>query len=199
MTRARVCIWVSVLVAAGATGGRAEGAALKGTITGADGAGVANAVVMVDAGAVPIAAAAPHVAIVQRDDTFVPHVVAVQVGTTVDFPNQDPRLHNVHSTSPAKTFDLGMYDRGESKGVLFDAPGVVRIRCNVHPKMEAFVVVHPNPWVAVTDARGSYEIAGVPAGSHPVRVWVETLAAPVERHVTVHEGQVEHLDVRLAP
>ena len=132
----------------------------------------------------------------QRDMAFVPHVVAVAVGTTVDFPNHDAMLHNVFSASPAKKFDLGMYDQGETKSVVFDAPGVVRIGCNVHPKMEAFVVVHTNPYVAVSDAKGSYTVAGVPDGSYQLRVWHERLA---ERQipVVVRDEQVQPIDVQL--
>jgi hypothetical protein len=123
-------------------------------------------------------------------------VLAIPVGTTVDFPNHDPILHNVFSASPAKKFDLGMYDQGVSRSVTFDAPGVVRIGCNVHPKMEAFVIVNPNPYVAVTYAQGKYTIANVPAGGYQIRVWHERLA---ERQVpvVVRDGQVQPLDVRL--
>jgi plastocyanin len=194
MTVARAIVAALVLggpaVWATGTGG------IKGAVTDGRGEPVRDAVVMVDGPSAPAAAGAAHAVMDQRRDTFVPHVLAVPVGTTIDFPNHDPRLHNVYSTSPAKKFDLGMYGEGETKSVVFDAPGVVRVLCNVHPKMEAFVVVHANPWVAVTDARGSYTITGVPAGQHRVRVWHEGLPE-TERGVTVHEGQVETVDVRV--
>jgi hypothetical protein len=103
----------------------------------------------------------------------------------------------VFSASPAKRFDLGMYGKGESKSVTFDAPGVIRVGCNAHPKMEAFIVVHPNPYVAVTDTRGVYTISGVPMGTYDVRTWDEKLGEKRER-VEVHEGQVTPLDVRLS-
>jgi plastocyanin len=176
----------------------AGGGAVKGTITSDDGTPVANAVVLIDGPAAPASAGAPHVAIEQRGQQFVPHVVAVAVGTTVDFPNHDPMLHNVFSASLAKKFDLGMYDQGEAKSVTFDAPGVVRIGCNVHPKMEAFVVVHTSPYAAVTDAHGTYTIGDVPAGSWQVRVWDERLAE-AQVPVVVRDGQVQPLDVRLQP
>jgi plastocyanin len=174
----------------------ADNGAVKGTISGPTGP-VPNAVVLLDGPSVPAAAGAPHVVVDQRNETFVPHVVAVAVGTAVDFPNHDGVLHNAFSASPAKKFDLGMYGAGESRSVTFDTPGVVRIGCNAHPKMEAFVVVHPNPYVAVTDAQGGYTVAGVPAGSYELRIWHETLK---EQHVPVivHDGQVETRDVRLA-
>ena len=175
----------------------ADNGAVKGTISSPTGA-VPNAVVLLEGPSIPASASAPHVVVDQRNETFVPHVVAVAVGTTVDFPNHDGVLHNVFSASPAKKFDLGMYGAGESRSITFDTPGVVRIGCNAHPKMEAFVVVHPNPYVAVTDAKGGYTVAGVPAGSYELRVWQETLK---EQHVpvVVHDGQVETRDVRLAP
>lgn len=189
---------VSVLLLAYASTAVAA-SVVKGRITSEGGRAtpVANAVVMIDGPPVPTAAGGPHPVIDQRDRTFIPHVLAVRVGTTVDFPNHDLMLHNVFSASPAKPFDLGMYDRGETRSVTFDKPGVVRIGCNAHPDMEAFIVVHTNAHVAVTDAQGGYTIEGVPPGSHRVRVWHETLAEG-EAPVVVREDRVEHLDVRLS-
>ena len=187
---------LALVVALAVRTAAAENGAVKGTITGPNGP-VADAVVLIEGPSVPAANGAPHVAVEQRDQTFVPHVVAVPVGTTVDFPNHDPMLHNVFSASPAKKFDLGMYDRGETKSVTFDTPGVVRIGCNVHPKMQAFVVVHTNPYVAVSKSDGSYTVSGVPAGSYQLRVWHETLGEQ-RIPVTVHDGQVETRDTRLS-
>jgi plastocyanin len=185
--RTWTAIAVLLLVARAAAGG--DAGSIKGTVSGPDGP-VADAVVTVDA-------PARHAVIDQRNQTFVPHVVGVPVGTTVDFPNHDPMLHNVFSASPAKRFDLGMYGEGETKSVTFDTPGVVRLLCNAHPKMEAFVVVSPNPWIAVTDARGAYAITGVPAGSRTVHVWHERLAEATAP-VVVRADQVQPLDLRLA-
>jgi plastocyanin len=177
----------------------AEGGTVKGVVTAAGqyGGPVADAVVVLEGPSVAAPAGAPHVVVDQRDDTFVPHVVAVPVGTTVDFPNRDPHLHNVFSASPAKKFDLGMYGTGETRSVTFDAPGVVRVGCSVHPKMEAFVVVHANPWAAVTDARGAYAIANVAPGSYTVRVW-HARGGEARSTVTVAAGQVVALDLRLS-
>jgi plastocyanin len=185
-----------LVVLAQGTSAYAGGGAVKGTVTTSDHAPVADAVVMIEGPSVPAPPSAPHPVMDQRHETFVPHVLAMPVGTTVNFPNQDPILHNVFSASLAKKFDLGMYDRGETKSVTFDTAGVVRVGCNVHPKMEAFIVVHRNPYVAVTDAQGSYTIAGVPAGSYQVRVWHERLAER-EMPVVVRDGQVQPLDVQL--
>lgn len=194
MTRRRLVVLVMLLLARPALAG---GGAVKGTITSEAGP-VAGAAVLLEGPAAPAAKDAPHAVIDQRDSTFVPHVLAVAVGTTVDFPNHDTILHNVYSASPAKRFDLGMYDPGETRSVTFDAPGVVRLGCNVHPKMEAFVVVHTNPWVGVSDASGTYRVTGVPAGTYELRVWHETLAGR-SVPVTIRDGEVAPVDVRLAP
>jgi plastocyanin len=188
---------LAIAVVAAASLVHAEPGTLKGTITtGSPPTPLAGAVVLVDGPRAPAAPDARHAVVDQRREEFVPHVLAVPVGTTVDFPNHDPVLHNVSSSSPAKRFDLGMYGEGETRSVRFDTPGVVAIRCNVHPRMEAFVVVHDNALAAVTDARGTYTIVDVPAGSHEVRVWHERGA---ERRVpvTVAAGEVQALDVRL--
>ena len=87
----------------------------------------------------------------QRNMKFVPRVLAVLVGKSVHFPNNDNTWHNVFSTSEAKKFDLGLYPSGESRSVTFDKPGVVRILCNVHPHMEAYVVVKEHPYFDVPD------------------------------------------------
>jgi plastocyanin len=109
----------------------------------------------------------------QKDQTFVPHVLAVTVGTVVDFPNSDLTFHNVFSLSKAKTFDLGRYSRGKSKAVRFDRPGVVRVFCDIHSHMSAFVLVFAHRYFAVTDEAGSYAITGVPPGSYRLAVWHE--------------------------
>ena len=191
----RRTLLAALIVAAVTRATAAEPGTVKGTISTASGP-VADAVVLIDAPGQAAAAGAPHAVIAQQSMKFAPHVLAVPAGTTVDFPNRDPLLHNVVSSSPAKRFDLGMYAQGETKSVTFDTPGVVEIRCHVHPEMSAFVVVHGSPYAAVTDARGVYTIGGVPAGTHQVRVWHEAL---VERStaVSVHAGAVQSLDVRL--
>lgn len=170
--------------------------AVKGTITTGAATPVANAVVLIEGPTVAAPPNAPHAVVDQRDDTFVPHVLAIPVGTTVDFPNSDPHMHNVLSTNRVKPFDLGMYPRGEKKSVTFDQPGVIPLRCNVHPKMDAYIVVHTNPYVAVTNEAGEYTITGIPAGSYTVRIWHERLAEKTGP-VTVREDGVARLDMRL--
>jgi plastocyanin len=170
--------------------------AVKGTVTTGPATPVANAVVLIEGPTTAAPSDAPHAVIDQRDDTFVPHVLAIPVGTTVDFLNSDPHIHNVVSNSRVKPFDLGMYLHGEKKSVTFDQPGVVPLRCNVHPKMEAYVVVHTNPYAAVTNEGGEYTITGIPAGSYTARVWHERLAEKTGP-VIVREDGVARLDMHL--
>ena len=109
----------------------------------------------------------------QRDQTFVPHVLAITVGTTVDFPNSDLTFHNVFSLSKTKAFDLGRYSRGKSKAVRFDRPGVVQVFCDIHSHMSAYILVFAHRYFAVTDQAGNYAIGGVPPGSYTMAVWHE--------------------------
>ena len=122
----------------------------------------------------------------QNELRFVPHVLAVQVGTRVEFPNSDPVSHNVFSISPAKRFNLGLYPRGGKRHIKFDQPGVVGLLCNVHLEMSAYIVVLKNPYFARTGPDGTYRIAGVPAGRYRLRCWHESLPAQ-ERAVQVPE------------
>lgn len=107
----------------------------------------------------------------QQDTAFVPNVLVVPVGTTVQFPNRDSFFHNVFSYSSAARFDLGRYPRGESKSVDFDEAGVVKVYCEVHDAMRAAVVVVRNPFHTVVRPDGTFRIANVPAGRHTLVVW----------------------------
>ena len=94
----------------------------------------------------------------QQNLTFFPHILPVPVGATIHFPNNDKVDHNVFSLSRTKPFNLGSYKTGETKTVLFDKPGIVEVRCDVHAEMAAYVMVMKNPYFAVTDAKGRFEI-----------------------------------------
>ena len=133
----------------------------------------------------------------QRNETFVPHVLAVTVGTTVDFPNNDRTYHNVFSLSREKRFDLGRYAAGASKAVRFDRPGVVRVFCDIHSHMNAFVLVFTHRYFAVTDDEGRYRIDGVPSGAYSVVAWYEGVARET-RAVTIPDaGGVVEADFAL--
>ena len=109
----------------------------------------------------------------QRNETFLPHVLAVDQGTIVDFPNNDTTYHNVFSISKTRKFDLGRYARGKSKSVTFDRAGVVRIFCDIHSHMSAFVLVFSHPYYAKAEADGRYRIDNVPPGTYTVSAWHE--------------------------
>jgi plastocyanin len=128
----------------------------------------------------------------QRELRFVPHVLVILVGTTVEFPNRDPLSHNVFSISDAKRFNFGLYSQGTVRRLKFEKPGVVELLCHVHLEMSAFIVVVKNPYFARTDADGNYRISGVPPGRHRLRCWHErfpaqerTVLVPATGYVTV--------------
>lgn len=120
----------------------------------------------------------------QRNETFVPHVLAVTVGTTVDFPNNDRTYHNVFSLSRPRPFDLGRYAAGRSKSITFDRPGIVRVFCDIHSHMSAFILIFAHRYFDVTDDKGRYRIEGIPPGTYEVSVWNEA-APPAARTVTI--------------
>ncbi|MGE0361011.1 MAG: carboxypeptidase regulatory-like domain-containing protein [Vicinamibacterales bacterium] len=132
----------------------------------------------------------------QRDETFVPRLLAVTTGTVVDFPNSDRTYHNVFSLSRARRFDLGRYASGRSKAVRFDRPGVVRVFCDIHSHMSAFVVVFNHPFFRVTDPDGRYRLDNVPPGAYTVVGWYEG-EARVQRSVTVAPGAIAELDLEV--
>jgi plastocyanin len=129
----------------------------------------------------------PHARMDQRNETFVPHVLAIVAGTTVDFPNNDRTYHNVFSLSKPKTFDLGRYAAGRSKSVRFDRPGIVRVFCEIHSHMSAYIVVFSHRYFAVTDEAGRYRIENIPPGEYTVFAWHESMKAD-SRRVTVGAG-----------
>jgi plastocyanin len=118
-----------------------------------------------------------HVIIDQRKMAFIPHVVAVQQGTTVEFLNSDPVGHNVYwpsiSGNKKLSHNLGTWPKGEKKPFQFNDLGTASLLCNVHPEMSGYVVVVPTPYFAVTDKEGNFEIKNVPAGKYTLKTWSE--------------------------
>jgi plastocyanin len=118
-----------------------------------------------------------HVVIDQRKMAFIPHLVAVQQGTTVDFLNSDPVGHNVYwpsiSGNKKLSHNLGTWPKGEKKPFQFNDLGVASLLCNVHPEMSGYVVVVPTPYFAVTDKDGNFEIKSIPAGKYTLKTWSE--------------------------
>jgi plastocyanin len=133
-----------------------------------------------------------HARMDQRNERFVPHVLAITAGTWVDFPNDDRIYHNVFSLSKTREFNLGRYPQGHSKSVQFADPGVVRVFCEIHSHMSGFILVLAHRFFAVTDDEGRYRIDGVPAGTYNLLVWNEAIHGdPPKRSVTVESGDVE--------
>jgi hypothetical protein len=124
----------------------------------------------------------------QKGKSFVPHVMAVPVGSTINFRNEDEIFHNVFSLSPIATFDTGLHKGGVDSPVKFDKPGVVELLCNIHATMLGYLVVVDTPYYAVSDGSGAFQIKNVPPGTYEATVWHENASAPVKRRVTVAEG-----------
>lgn len=140
----------------------------------------------------PLDVAAPRrpgtFTLTQKGKAFQPGVLAVPVGSTVEFPNQDLVFHNVFSLSPPEPFDLGLYKKGEAKSRTFTRPGLYRVFCNIHPEMAALLAVVPTPYVAIADARGAYAF-DLPAGRYRVTA-VSDRAAPTSAEITVGAAAV---------
>lgn len=111
--------------------------------------------------------------LVQKNKSFSPHVVVVQVGSTVAFPNRDPFFHNVFSLFEGKRFDLGLYEAGSSRNVIFDREGISYIFCNIHPEMSGVVVAVNTPYYGISNSRGVVSIGEVPSGRYELHVWHE--------------------------
>jgi hypothetical protein len=123
------------------------------------------------------APAGPSPQLVQRNKSFEPHVLVVEVGSLIQFPNKDPFFHNVFSLYDGKRFDLGLYEAGTTRSVRFSRPGVSFLFCNIHPEMSAVVVAVDTPYFAVSDSSGRVSIANVPDGRYEMHVWYERSVA----------------------
>jgi hypothetical protein len=126
-------------------------------------------------GGTPIAVEPPakRPQLLQKNKTFIPHMLVVPVGTTVDFPNHDPFFHNVFSLFDGKRFDLGLYEAGATNSVRFDRLGVSFLFCNIHPEMSAVVVAVDTPYYAISDRSGNVSIPDVPDGKYQLHIWYE--------------------------
>ncbi len=109
----------------------------------------------------------------QRGKRFIPHLLVVERGAEVDFPNSDPYFHNVFSVFNGKRFDLGLYASGESRPVLFNRAGVSQIFCNIHPQMSAVIVTVDTPYFAQSDQSGNVNLSDIPEGRYQLNVWHE--------------------------
>ena len=142
------------------------------------------------------APAVTRLAMAQHGEMFVPHVLAVLQGSTVQFPNEDPVFHNVFSLSSARSFDLGRYPNGTSKSVRFERSGTVQVFCHIHSDMSAVVLVRDNPFFTTPVAPGRYAIDDVPAGDYRLVAWHERIK-PIVRRVHVAAGETTILDLNV--
>ena len=148
----------------------ARAAAIRGIVKVPEGLrSAANAVVYIESipGRKFSAPTQPQV-MEQREYKYIPHVLPVLVGATVEFPNNDPDAHNTYSVAACCVFNLGSYPSGQKRAAKFDKPGVAEILCNIHPQMGAYVLALQNPFFAVTDESGRFEIRDAPAGEFTI-------------------------------
>lgn len=136
----------------------------------------------------------------QRDQEFVPHVLAVRKGTLVRFPNSDDIRHHVYSFSPAKTFELRLYSGTQAEPVLFEKPGPVVLGCNIHDWMLGYIYVVDTPWFAKTDKDGQARIGNIPPGRYVLHVWHPRLLESKDtrqRELSLADGEVLRLRATL--
>jgi plastocyanin len=134
--------------------------------------------------------------VVMKGKEFRPHVTAVSVGSTVEFPNEDPIFHNAFSVSGENRFDLDLYKRPKSGAWTFQHPGVVRVYCNIHPQMSAVILVRDTPFFTRARADGSFSLEGIPAGRHVVKAWHER-GGEAAAEVTVRADGTATAELRL--
>ncbi|HEY8995868.1 MAG TPA: carboxypeptidase regulatory-like domain-containing protein [Lacunisphaera sp.] len=138
----------------------------------------------------------PVVRVEQKDLMFVPQLLAVPVGARVEFPNLDDTFHNIFSYSPAKRFDLGRYRAGETPvpAVVFDTPGLIVLRCDIHEHMRGVILVLDTPHFVVTDGAGNFRLTGLPAGTYTLKAWLNSRTT-LERTVTLTDESALRLDL----
>jgi len=190
----RLLAGLMVLLAAGVSAGRVTGRISILEKDNKPSPDLGDAVLYLESPASPSPATAAKpvtIEIAITDKTYAPHVVVVPVGSTVRFPNHDPFNHNVFSVSEPNTFDLGLYGRGEVKSQTFEHPGLVRVYCNVHPRMVAYVFVMENRYYAQPGSDGSFAIDNVPAGRYRLHVWHERIPSEVVKDVSAGGAEPE--------
>ena len=182
----------------------APGPAIEGRVTIVDREGKPKprhdvAVVFLDELEHPTRFAVPtqHAAIRQTNKRFDPEVLPILVGTTVDFPNDDTIFHNVFSLSKARPFDLGIYAQGTSRSVTFSQPGLVKVYCNIHPQMIAYILVLSNPHFTATDLQGRFVLPDVPLGEATVRSWYPASREQPEQKVVVTAQGIQDLNLNI--
>jgi len=152
------------------------------------------AVVYLD-GSFPQPASLPTKQVTQKDLTFIPALLPVRVGTKVEFPNLDDTYHNIFSYSPAKRFDLGRYrtDERPIPSQVFDKPGLVTLRCDIHEHMRGLILVLTTPYFVMTGTNGHFRLSGLPTGHYTLKAWIDSRNTQ-ERPVDLKNGETLHVD-----
>ena len=147
-------------------------------------------------GSFPKRNAGAETKMLQKDLTFIPALLPIQTGTRVTFPNLDDTYHNIFSFSPAKRFDLGRYRPEERPipSVLFDTPGLVTVRCDIHEHMRALILVLDSPYFVLSDADGHFRLTGLPAGQFTLKAWLSSRTT-LERSVQLSSGATAHVNL----
>jgi plastocyanin len=146
-------------------------------------------------GSFPKRSSLPTKEVAQKNLTFIPSLLPVEVGTRVEFPNLDDTYHSIFSYSPPKRFDLGRY-RPEERPIpseVFDVPGLVTLRCDIHEHMRGLILVLDTPYFVATDASGRFRLTGLPSGHHRLKAWIDsktTRGGPIE----LNDGVTTHVD-----
>jgi plastocyanin len=146
-------------------------------------------------GTFPRPTSLPTKQVTQKDLTFIPALLPLRVGTKVEFPNLDDTYHNIFSYSPAKRFDLGRYrpDERPIPTQVFDKPGLVTLRCDIHEHMRGLILVLKTPYFVMTDTNGHFRLDGLPAGHYTLKAWIDSRTTR-EKPVDLKSGQTLHVD-----
>jgi plastocyanin len=173
---------------------------VSGTVSGGGNLGPGGTVIWLKRadGRTPRPAPARGKVITQRNKTFLPHVLAVPVGTTVDFRNEDDIFHNVFSLSRPNDFDTGLYRQGTSYAQTFRKPGMVQILCNIHASMLGYVYVVDSPYYAQAEANGAFRIKNVPPGEYELETWHEASLHPTKQRLTIGPEGVRGLVIKVS-
>ena len=185
---------ISVPVAAPAPSGAYAPRRVDGTVP--SGPEIANVIVFVKNAPKPATLAPTRASILQQNETFVPRVVAITLGSRVDFPNGDPFFHDVFSLSRSGPFDLGSYPRGQSKSQRFNRAGLIKVYCHLHSHMTASIMVFDHPWFVIPGVDGSFAIDDVPSGTFQVSAWHERIGESTQS-VTIEGGRTSDLQFSL--
>src|SRR3984893_12910464 len=147
-------------------------------------------------GSFPKPSALPKKELAQKDLAFLPSLLPVQVGTRVEFPNLDDTYHNIFSYSPVKRFDLGRYRPEERPipSVMFDKPGLVTLRCDIHEHMRGLILVLNTPYFVMSDTVGRFRLDKLPAGRYTLKAWIDSRTTR-EKSIDLKDGQTLHVDL----